>query len=72
MATTSKRLVNIDMRYGPAVWPSETMKKYVLITRGWIILSLLFYIIVIAMPEKLALKSVKTMLHARESQKLEV
>lgn len=48
------------------------MKKYVLITSGWIILSLLFYIIVIAMPEKFALKSVKIMLQTRESQKLEV
>lgn len=43
-----------------------------LITSGWIIFSLLLYIIVIAIPEKLALKRVKIMLHAIDSQKLEV
>lgn len=72
MATTSKYLVNIDIKYGPAVCPNDTMKKYVLITSGWIILSLLFYIIVIAMPEKFALNNVKIILQIRESQKLDV
>ena len=36
------------------------------------ILSLLFYIMVMAIPEKLALNSVMSMLQARDSQKLDV